>query len=103
MGQALHEYRDEASGRVSEYRALARREGQLHKAWRKLAERPAIRFWLREEERELLEEWRARPHPVQQGRMVGISEDDDPTIEPDISPLETDGGLLWEDARGSAL
>jgi hypothetical protein len=61
MRQILHEYRDEASSRVSEYAALARSEGGWHRWHRKRRGRPAIPFVLREEEVSILNEWRARP------------------------------------------
>lgn len=98
MRQALHEYRDEASSRVSEYCALARSEGRWHRWYRKRHKRPPIGFWVRDEEREILEEWRVRRHPVEKDKWIGVDIPDDPTVEPDISPLEEGQGLTWEKA-----
>lgn len=98
MRQALHEYRDEASSRVSEYCALARSEGPWHRWYRKWEKRPTINFWVRDEEREILEEWRRRPHPVEKDKWIGIDVLNDPTVEPDIGPLEEGPGLTWEKA-----
>lgn len=99
MRQALHEYRDEASQKTREYKAMARSEGWLHRL---------MRFWRRsgvpaplalsEYNLEVLESWRERQIPVFGEPTITV--EDDPTKTEnaaDILPLES-GGLSWEDA-----
>jgi hypothetical protein len=98
MRQALHEYRDEASGKVREYRAMARSEGWLHRwlrRWRRddhLAPssfRPAIGK---------AGSWRERTIPTHGEPTVRVRDDPTQSEETmDIRPLEEDG-LTWEAA-----
>lgn len=100
MHQALHEYRDEATGKVREFSVLARSEGQWHQRHR---ERRGFRspvLGLRGQERLYLNRWRQLPYFVDPG---GPEPDlvvrDDPTAEePSIAPLENEGGLTWAEA-----
>lgn len=99
MGQALHEYRDEASQKVREYKAMARSEGWLHRL---------VRLWRRsgvpgplalsDYNLEVLESWRERQIPVF-GEPTITVENDPTRVENaiDILPLES-GGLSWKDA-----
>ncbi|HET8863419.1 MAG TPA: hypothetical protein VFM94_09230 [Solirubrobacterales bacterium] len=97
MRAALHEYRDEASGKAREFAALARSETRWHERYRKRHKRASPSLGLREGERATLAEWRERPHPVESGQMISV--DDDPTAgEPAIAPLEISTGLTWEAA-----
>lgn len=97
MRQALHEYRDEASRKVSEYRAMARSEGWLHRwlrRWRHDDPPGALR--LSQSNRAVLESWRERTIPTHGEPTVTV--EDDPTKAEDardIRPLEGDG-LTWE-------
>lgn len=105
MRQGLHEYRDEASGKVGEYRAMARSEGFLHRwirRWRRDDQPNTLR--LSKSNREILDSWRERPIPTHGEPTISVT--DDPTTTEDASgirPLE-EGGLTWEAAsvsRGS--
>jgi hypothetical protein len=96
MRQALHEYRDEASGKVREYRAMARSEGWLHRWLRRLRHYdPPSALKLSPGNREVLESWRERTIPTHGEPTVTVG--DDPTQAEDtkdIRPLEEDG-LTW--------
>lgn len=100
MRQALHEYRDEASSKVREYRTMARSEGWLHglvRWWRR--DKPPATLVLSEHNRAVLGTWRERTIPVYGDPTAKV--DDDPTrVEDaaDIQPLEQ-AGLTWEIAR----
>jgi hypothetical protein len=97
MRQVLHEYRDEASRKVSEYRAMARSEGWLHRwirRWRH--DEPPSTLRLSQGNREVLESWRERTIPTHDEPTVTV--EDDPTKAEDardIRSLEEDG-LTWE-------
>jgi hypothetical protein len=97
MRQALHEYRDEASSKVREYRAMARSEGWLHRRlrrWRRVGTPCALK--LSPGNRRVLESWRERTIPTYGEPTVTV--EDDPTQSEDakdIWPLEEDG-LTWE-------
>jgi hypothetical protein len=99
MRQALHEYRDEASSKVREYRAMAQSEGWLHRClrrWRRADSPSALK--LSSGNREVLESWRERTIPTF-GEPT-ITMEDDPTRTEDakdIRPLEEDG-LSWKAA-----
>ena len=101
MFQALHEYRDEASSKVREYRAMARDEGRLHRWlrwWRH--DDPPTPLTLSPANRETLESWRARTIPTYGEPTIEIEEEHDPTRAEDakdIRPLE-ETGLTWESA-----
>jgi hypothetical protein len=100
MRQALHEYRDEASGKVSEYRQMARGEGRLHRLIRRCRHNPApTALELSKRNRETLASWRSREVPVYGTPTATVT--DDPTRAEDakiIWPLE-EGGLTWITAR----
>lgn len=95
MQHALHEYRDEASRKVREYRAMARNEGQLHRLVRARRSRvlPAA-LGLPEDSCELLGSWRERNVLVYGTPTATVRDDatrrDDAA---DIAPLETADGL----------
>ncbi|HEU5062038.1 MAG TPA: hypothetical protein VFT79_02655 [Solirubrobacterales bacterium] len=103
MRQALHEYRDEASSRVTEFSAIVRSEGRWHRWYRKRNKRREIKFWVRDEERGILASWRSRPHPLEKDKTIFVDVGADPSIEPDIAPLEEGEGLTWEAAKRSPL
>lgn len=103
MRQALHEYRDEASSRVSEFSAIARSEGGWHRWYRKRHKRHEIKFWVPDEERAILATWRSQPHPVEKDKTIVVDVGADPSIEPDIAPLEEGKGLSWQAAKRSPL
>lgn len=100
MRLVLHEYRDEASRKVSEYRAMARSEGWLHRRLRRLRhDDPPSALKLSEGNRSVLESWRERTIPTHGEPTITV--EDDPTRAEDarnIRPLE-EGGLTWELAR----
>ena len=100
MRQVLHEYRDEASGKVSEYRSMARSESWLHRRlrrWRR--DDPPNPLVLSKGNREVLESWRKRTIPTHGEPTITV--DDDPTKAEDaknVRPLE-EAGLTWKLAR----
>lgn len=99
MRQALHEYRDEATRKASEYRAMARSEGRLHR-WlrRRRHDDPPSALRLSPSNREILESWRSRTIPTHGEPTITV--EGDPTKADDASvirPLEEDG-LTWESA-----
>jgi hypothetical protein len=99
MRQALHEYRDEASQKVREYRTMARGEGWLHRLLRRLRgdEMPAT-LVLSENNLKELNSWRERKIPSHGEPTVTVT--DDPTRADDakdIRPLE-ERGLDWRQA-----
>lgn len=99
MRQTLHEYRDEASRKVSEYRAMARSEGWLHHRLRHLRhdDSPSA-LKLSQGNRAVLESWRERKIPTYGEPTITVLHD--PTKAADakvIRPLEEDG-LTWESA-----
>lgn len=100
MRQVLHEYRDEASGKVSEYRSMARSEGWLHRRLRRWRQDdPPSALKLSRGNRAALGSWRERTIPTQGEPTITVG--DDPTMAEDarnIHPLE-EGGLTWEMAR----
>lgn len=99
MRQVLHEYRDEASGKVSEYRAMARSEGWFHcrlRRWRH--DDPPGPLILTKSNKEIVESWRERTIPTHGEPTITV--EDDPTQAQDaaaIRPIEEDG-LTWESA-----
>jgi hypothetical protein len=99
MRQALHEYRDEASSKVSEYRAMARSESWVHRLLRRWRhDDPPSALRLSPSNREVLESWRERTIPTHGEPAITVK--DDPTKTEDagaIRPLE-EGGLTWEAA-----
>jgi len=101
MFQALQEYRDEASSKVREYRAMARDEGRLHRwlrRWRH--DDPPTQLVLSSANRKTLESWRERTIPTYGEPTITIEEKNDPTRAEDASdirPLE-ENGLTWESA-----
>lgn len=99
MREALHEYRDEASGKVREYAALARSEDGWHRRYRDRHDLSPPDLVLGEDEREAIAGWRERPHPGREEEQLRVVIDDDPTAgERDIEPLESENGLSWPDA-----
>lgn len=96
MRQALHEYRDEASSKVREYRSMARAEGWLHRLlrrWRHDAAPGSLS--LSPTNGEVLNSWRERTIPTHGEPTITV--EDDPTKAEDamdIRPLEEDG-LTW--------
>jgi hypothetical protein len=100
MRQALHEYRDEATGKVREFSALARSEGRWHQRHRKRRGFGSPSLGLRGQERLHLSRWRQRPHLVDPGGPEpDLIVQDDPTAnEPSIAALESEAGLTWAEA-----
>lgn len=100
MHRALHQYRDEATGKAREFSALARSEGRWHRRYRKRHDLGAPSLGLLGQERLYLGRWRQRPHLVDPGGPEpDLIVNDDPTAnEPSIAPLDSEGGLTWEDA-----
>lgn len=100
MRQVLHEYRDEASGKVSEYRSMARSEGWLHRRLRGgRHDDPPSPLVLSPGNRDVLESWRERTIPTHGEPTITVG--DDPTRAENarnIRPLE-EAGLTWELAR----
>jgi hypothetical protein len=103
MRHALHEYRDDASGKVRIYRAMARSEGRLHELVRRRrsGRRQPVALRLSDEGRETLATWRERQVPTSMKPTATV--EDDPTRHAsasDIAPLEQeDDGLTWEAAK----
>jgi hypothetical protein len=99
MRQVLHEYRDEASGKVSEYRSMARSEGWLHRRLHRLRhDDPPSALALSKANRSALESWRKRKIPTSDEPTITVQ--DDPTNAADaevIRPLEEDG-FTWKSA-----
>lgn len=99
MRQVLHEYRDEASGKVSEYRSMARSEGWLHHRLRRLRhDDPPSALKLSRANRAVLGSWRERTIPTHGEPTITVEHD--PTKAADakvIRPLEVDG-LTWKSA-----
>jgi hypothetical protein len=99
MRQVLHEYRDEASGKVSEYRSMARSEGWLHRRLRRLRhDDPPSPLVLSPGNRDVLGSWRERTIPTHGEPTITV--EDDPTMTEDsrvIHSLQEDG-LTWEAA-----
>jgi hypothetical protein len=94
MRDALHEYRDEASGKVREYAALARSEGSLHRGYRRRHSREARPLGLPDAGRRIVASWRQREHPSEREKTIAVN--DDPTAaEQAIAPLETAVGFSW--------
>lgn len=100
MRQALHEYRDEATGKVREFSALARSEGQWHQRHRERRGFGSPSLGLGGQERLHLGQWRQRPHLVDPGGPEpDLVVQDDPTAdESSIAPLESEAGLTWAEA-----
>lgn len=101
MREALHQYRDEATGKVREFSALARSEGQWHQRHRRRRGFGSPVLSLYGQERIYLNRWRQRPYLVNPGGSEpDLAVDDDPTAhEPTIAPLETEEGLTWTEAK----
>jgi hypothetical protein len=101
MRQVLHEYRDQASGSVRTYRAMAYGESWPHSWSRRWhSEREPVALRLSDTARATLASWRQREVPVHGTPTVSVK--DDPTQAADaedIRPLEDDAGLLWLDAK----
>jgi hypothetical protein len=97
MGQALHEYRDEATAKVREFSALARGEQWWHGWYRRRRDFEPATFGLGGQERIVIGRWRRRPTLVDPGsEKPDLVVGDDPTAgETTIEPLETDDGLIW--------
>jgi hypothetical protein len=101
MRDALHEYRDEASGKVRTYAATARSEGWMERLHRKRADQTPVDLRFEASDRERLQSWRERPHPVERDKMITVS--NDPTEgEEEIAALETEAGLTWSAAASGA-
>lgn len=100
MRHALHEYRDEATGKAREFCALARSEGGWHRRHRRRRGFGSPTLGLRGQERLHLSRWRQRPYLVDPGgQEPDLIVGDDPTAdEPSIAPLESDDGLTWSEA-----
>lgn len=99
MRQALHEYRDQASGTVRAYGAMARSEGGFHRFLRRRRSDKPSPLRLSAHGRETLGSWRERK--VRPTASVA----DDPTRQDDaadIQPLEEDAGLTWDAAARAA-
>ena len=107
MRQALHEYRDRASGAVREYKTMARSEGGVHRLLRRCRSRDEPSpLLLTQHGRDVLAAWRERQIPNYAQTTASVI--DDPTRQEDaaeIRPLEEDSGLTWaagaEAATGS--
>jgi hypothetical protein len=99
MRQALHEYRDEASSKVREYRAMARSEGWTHRFLRRWRHHDAPGpLVLSPSNRETLDSWRERAIPAHGEPVITVKDDPTKTEDArDIRPLE-EGGLAWEAA-----
>ena len=101
MRAALHEYRDQASRSVREYRAMARSEGWVHKRLRR--RRPQNEpspLALSAHARKQLDTWRTLKVPIRDAPTVTV--ENDPTRQDDaadIRPLEDPAGLTWDAAR----
>ena len=104
MRQALHEYRDRASGAVREYRAMARSEGGVHRLLRRCRSRDEPSpLLLTQHGRAVLASWRERQIPNYAQTTVSVV--DDSTRQEDaaeIRPLEEDSGLTWAVAGAEA-
>lgn len=100
MRRALHEYRDETTGKVREFSALARSEGRWHRRHRQRRGFGSPSLGLRGQERLYLDRWRQRPYIVEPGGPEpDLVVKDDPTAdEPSIAALENDAGLTWAEA-----
>jgi hypothetical protein len=100
MRQALHEYRDEATGKAREFSALARAEGRWHRSHRRRRGFGSPTLGLRGQERLHLNRWRQRPYLVDPGgQEPDLIVGDDPTAdEGSIAPLESEEGLTWAEA-----
>jgi hypothetical protein len=100
MHAALHEYRDQASGTVRSYRAMARSEGWTHHLLRRFrSQKQPSPLKLSAHSRALLDSWRVREAPFWDRPTMSV--DEDPTRQPDaadIRPLEEDAGLAWDTA-----
>lgn len=101
MRQALHEYRDQASGSVRTFRAMARSEGWFHRLVRRVKrERKPTALRLAPTSRDMLASWRQRQAPAHDSPTVTVQ--DDPTMREDandIRPLESKAGITWDAAR----
>jgi hypothetical protein len=104
MRQALHEYRDEASQKVREYRTMARSEGWLHRSrrwWRR--ETPPAPLKLSDGGFQELDRWRTREIGFWSRATATV--EDDPTRTDDAGEIRSleKNGLSWEEAgqRGS--
>jgi hypothetical protein len=100
MLRALHEYRDEASRKVREYKGMARSEGWTHRAFRRATRRrePSA-LVLPDDGRKALDTWRTRDVRMADGGVRTAAPKEDPTKAADasdIAPLETEAGLTWE-------
>ena len=100
MRRALHEYRDEATGKAREFSAVARAEGRWHRRNRARRGFGSPSLGLRWQERLNLDRWRQRPDIVEPGPpKPDLVVQDDPTAdEPSIALLESEAGLTWSDA-----
>lgn len=106
MREALHEYRDEASRKVREYGAMARREGWFARRVRRWRGGDVpVPLGLSEDNRETLPTWREREVPVYSTPTARVK--DDPTqhadVAADIAPLETADGLTWKGAVATPI
>jgi len=103
MRRALHEYRDEATGKARDFSALARSEGRWHRRHRQRRGFGSPTLGLRGQERLHLDRWRQRPYIVDPGGPEpDLAVKDDPTAdESSIAPLESDAGLTWVEAAKS--
>lgn len=100
MHRALHEYRNEATGKVREFSALARSEGRWHRRHRQRRGFGSPTLGLRGQERLYLDRWRQRPYIVEPGGLEPdlVAQDDPTADESSIAPLEGDTGLTWAEA-----
>lgn len=99
MIAALSEYRDFATERVREFKALAQEEGPFHARYRKLRRLEPVDLRLPRDRREDIASWRQRREFASGRPVVTIKKTDDATArELDIEPLETEVGLTWSDA-----
>ena len=129
MREALHDYRDRASGAVREYRAMAQSEGRVHRLLRRCRSRDEpsplrltahgqsegrvhrLRRRCRSRDEpsplrltahghDVLASWRERQIPDHARTTVSVV--DDPTRQEDaaeIRPLEEESGLAWTAGR----
>jgi hypothetical protein len=99
MQQALHEYRDEASRKVRDYRLMAQSEAWFHRALRRRSRITPNSLGLSEHGRETLGSWRKREAPQGGSPYRAFAEvKDDPTATSDaaeIRLLEEPTGLSW--------
>lgn len=97
--EALHQYRDEASRKLRQFRDIGDLEGWTHRLARRWGLRPAPQLALPEDCRQILNQWRA---PVVDSKdpdnPTPVEDVSAPELEPDLVPLETGTGARWRTA-----